>query len=38
MDFLNHIEGGTGMVFYQAFLLSSLQCTVTDLLKLLEVA
>jgi hypothetical protein len=30
MDFLNHGEGG--IVFYQAFLLSPLQCTVTELL------
>ena len=29
MDFLNHREGG--MVFYQDFLLSPLQCTVTEL-------
>ncbi len=29
MDFLNHSEGG--MVFYQVFLLSPLQCTVNDL-------
>jgi hypothetical protein len=29
MDFLNHGEGGT--VFYQIFLLSSLQCTVIEL-------
>jgi hypothetical protein len=29
MDFLNHMEGG--MVFYQVFLLSPLQCTVTEL-------
>jgi hypothetical protein len=29
MDFLNHREGG--MVFYQFFLLSPLQCTVTEL-------
>jgi hypothetical protein len=28
MDFLNHREGG--MVFFQVFLLSRLQCTVTD--------
>ncbi len=28
MDFLNHREGG--MVFYQVFLFSPLQCTVTD--------
>ncbi len=27
MNFLNHTEGG--MVFYQLFLLSPLQCTVT---------
>ncbi len=27
MDFLNHREGG--MVFYQVFLLSPLQCTLT---------
>jgi hypothetical protein len=29
MDFLNRREGG--MVFYQVFLLSPLQCTVTEL-------
>ncbi len=29
MDFLNHREGGMG--FYQVFLLSPLQCTVTEL-------
>jgi hypothetical protein len=29
MDFLNHKEGG--MVFYQVFLLSLLQCTVAEL-------
>jgi hypothetical protein len=29
MDFLNHREAG--MVFYQAFLLSPFQCTVTEL-------
>ncbi len=29
MDFLNHREGG--MVFYQDFLLTPLQCTVTEL-------
>ncbi len=29
MDFLNHREGG--MVFYQVFLLSPLQCTTTEL-------
>jgi hypothetical protein len=28
MDFLNHGEGG--MVFYQVFLLSPLQCMVTE--------
>jgi hypothetical protein len=28
MDFLSHREGGE--VFYQVFLLSPLQCTVTD--------
>jgi hypothetical protein len=28
MDFLNHREGG--MVFYQVFLLSHLQCTITN--------
>ncbi len=28
MDFLNHRKGG--MVFYQVFLLSPLQCTVTE--------
>jgi hypothetical protein len=28
MDFLNHREGG--VVFYQVFLLSPLQCTVTN--------
>jgi hypothetical protein len=28
LDFLNHWEGGT--VFYQVFLFSPLQCTVTD--------
>jgi hypothetical protein len=27
MDFLNHMEGG--VVFWQVFLLSSLQCTIT---------
>ncbi len=31
-DFLNHREGG--MVFYQVFLLSHLQCTVAELQKL----
>jgi hypothetical protein len=31
MDFLNHRKGG--MVFYQVFLLSPLQCTVTELTK-----
>ncbi len=31
MVFLNYREGGT--VFYQVFLLSSLQCTVTELWK-----
>ncbi len=30
MDFLNYREGG--MVFYQVFLLSPLQCQVTELL------
>jgi hypothetical protein len=30
MDFLNHREGG--LVFYQVFLLSPLQCTITSLL------
>jgi len=29
MDFLNQQEGG--MVFYQVFLLSPLQCTLTEL-------
>jgi hypothetical protein len=28
MDFLNHREGG--MVFYQVFLLSPSQCTITN--------
>jgi hypothetical protein len=28
MDFLNHREGG--VVFYQVFLLSPIQCTVTQ--------
>jgi hypothetical protein len=32
MDFLNHTE--EGMVFFQVFLLSPLQCTVTELYKL----
>ncbi len=36
MDFLNHREGG--MVFYQIFHLSPLQCTVSELKKLKEVA
>jgi hypothetical protein len=36
MDFFNHREGG--MVFYQVFLISSLQCIVAELLKLYEVA
>ncbi len=31
MDFFNHGEGG--VVFYQVFLHSPLQCTVTDLWK-----
>ncbi len=31
MDFLNHWEGC--MAFYEVFLLSTLQCTVTDLNK-----
>ena len=35
MDFLNHREGG--VVFSQTFLLSPLQCTVTELEKLYEV-
>jgi hypothetical protein len=29
MDFLNHREGG--MVFYQVFLLSPIQCTVNEI-------
>jgi hypothetical protein len=31
MDFLNHWEGGTGIVFNQVFLFSPLQYTVTEL-------
>ncbi len=34
MDFSNHMEGG--MVCYQVFLLSPLQCTVAELKKLQE--
>ncbi len=34
MDFLNHREGR--MLFYKVFLLSPLQCTVTELQKLLR--
>ncbi len=36
MDFINHREGG--MVFYQVFLHSPLQCTVSELKELYEVA